>query len=625
MTAFDALFVPAPVREAVSGRSWLEALLEVERALAAAGATVGVVPQAAADAIADACADADAFRWEELLGQGHAVGNPVEPLVRALRARVGVEHEAFVHLGATSQDVLDSAAMLVARESLAHVLGHVDAVAAACAGLGRDHRETPMAARTLLQQAVPTTFGLVAAGWLVALLDARERLAELAGSGLAVQLGGAAGTLAALGEDGPRVVDELARELDLTVPTLPWHTNRVRIAELGAALATAAGVCGKIGLDVVLLSQTEVAEVREASGGGSSTMPQKRNPVRATLARACARLAAAHASVLQETLVQEHERAAGAWHAEWAALCGALAYAGGAAAAAAESLAGLHVDAQRMRVNLDAGGGLVLAERIALRARGDDGEGGRARARGRGRGGAVVPRGAPGRLSQPPGSRRARRAARPDDLPRLGGRARRPRARAVRRGAGTGDRAMTLHHVVDGDPGAPTVVLASSLGATHAMWEPQTGPLRERFRVVRCDRRGHGRSPAVPGPTTIDDLGRDLVELLDALELERVSFCGLSLGGLEGMWLALHAPERVDRLVLACTSSSFAPRETWTERAATVRDEGLESIADATMGRWFSASFRDAEPAVVTRFREMLVSTPPRATSRAATCSPTPI
>ncbi len=366
MTAFDALFVPAPVREAVSGRSWLEALLEVERALAAAGATVGVVPQAAADAIAAACADADAFRWEELLGQGHAVGNPVEPLVRALRARVGVEHEAFVHFGATSQDVLDSAAMLVARESLAHVLGHVDAVAAACAGLGRDHRKAPMAARTLLQQAVPTTFGLVAAGWLVAVLDARERLAELAGAGLAVQLGGAAGTLAALGEDGPRVVDELARELDLTVPTLPWHTNRVRIAEVGSALATAAGVCGKIGLDVVLLSQTEVAEVREASGGGSSTMPQKRNPVQATLARACARLAAAHASVLQETLVQEHERAAGAWHAEWVALCGALAYAGGAAAAAAESLAGLQVDAQRMRVNLDAGGGLVLAERIAL-------------------------------------------------------------------------------------------------------------------------------------------------------------------------------------------------------------------------------------------------------------------
>jgi 3-oxoadipate enol-lactonase len=142
------------------------------------------------------------------------------------------------------------------------------------------------------------------------------------------------------------------------------------------------------------------------------------------------------------------------------------------------------------------------------------------------------------------------------------------------------------------------------------MWEPQVPALAERFHVVRCDRRGHGASPVVPGPTTIDDLGRDLLGLLDALGLERVSFCGLSLGGLEGMWLALDAPERLDRLVLACTTSSFAPPETWVERAATVREGGVEAIADATMGRWFSASFRDAQPAVVTRFREMLVSTP---------------
>ena len=366
MTAFDALFVPADVREAVSGRSWLDAILEFERALAAAGASVGVVPGAASEAIADACFDQDSFRWGELVDQGHAVGNPVEPLVRALRARVGDDHERFVHLGATSQDALDTAAMLVARVAGSHVLGYLESAAATGAALAREHRDTPMAARTLLQQAVPTTFGLVAAGWLVALLDARERLAQLVDTGLAVQIGGAAGTLAGLGERGPQIVEELARELGLAVPTLPWHTNRVRVAELGAALATAAGVCGKIGLDVVLLSQTEVAEVREAAAGGSSTMPQKRNPVRATLARACARLTAGHASVLQEALVQEHERAAGAWHAEWEALCGALAYAGGAAAAAEESLTGLEVDADRMRGNLNAGGGLVVAERIAL-------------------------------------------------------------------------------------------------------------------------------------------------------------------------------------------------------------------------------------------------------------------
>ena len=364
MTAFDPLFVPADVREAVSGRSWLEAMLEVESALARSSARVGTLPVAAAEAIAEAC-DPAAFTWEELLEQGRAVGNPVEPLVRALRARVGGEHERFVHLGATSQDVLDSAAMLVVRDALARVLAHLESAAGASAALARTHRSTPMAARTLLQQAVPTTFGLVAAGWLVALLDVRTRLAGLTRTGLAVQLGGAAGTLAALGDEGLQTAEELARELDLPLPTLPWHTNRVRVAELGGALAIAAGACGKVALDVVLLSQTEVAEVREGAGGGSSTMPQKRNPVRATLARACARLAAGHAGVLQEALEAEHERAAGAWHAEWIALCGALAFAGGPAAATAASLTDLHVDAARMRANLDAGGGVVLAERVA--------------------------------------------------------------------------------------------------------------------------------------------------------------------------------------------------------------------------------------------------------------------
>jgi 3-carboxy-cis,cis-muconate cycloisomerase len=365
VTAFDALFVPAELRLAVSGRSWLEAMLEMERALAAAGAAAGLVPGASAEAIGSACSDADAYSWDGLLDDGRAVGNPVEPLVRALRARVGEEHERFVHLGATSQDVLDTAAMLVARNAVALVLAHVDTAADACAALAREHRSTPMAARTLLQQAVPTTFGLVAAGWLGSLLDARARLADVGESGLAVQLGGAAGTLSTLGDDGVRVVDALAHELELAVPTLPWHTNRVRVTELGTALATLAGVCGKIGLDVVLLSQTEVDEVREARGGGSSAMPQKRNPVKATLARSCGALAGAHASVLQHSLVQEHQRAAGAWHAEWEALCGVLGFTGGAAAAVAESLGGLEVDAARMRVNLDATGGLVLAERVA--------------------------------------------------------------------------------------------------------------------------------------------------------------------------------------------------------------------------------------------------------------------
>ena len=237
------------------------------------------------------CAEPDAFGWDELIDQGHAVGNPVEPLVRALRARVGDEHEQFVHFGATSQDILDTAAMLVARECIAHILGDVDRAAERAQRSRGAHRDTPMAGRTLLQQAVPTTFGLMAAGWLVGLLDARRRLRDLAEAGLAVQLGGAAGTLSALGEDGTRVVDELARSTrSAPEPTVPWHTNRVRVAELGAALGTAGRRdCGKIALDVVLLSQTEVGEVRERAGGGLVGDAAEAEPGWCDLARACAR------------------------------------------------------------------------------------------------------------------------------------------------------------------------------------------------------------------------------------------------------------------------------------------------------------------------------------------------
>ncbi len=233
MSTFAPLFVPDELREAVSGRAWLEAMLDAERALARAGALAGVVPAPAAAAIAEACAG-DGYDWEQLLREGRRTGNPAEPLVRALVARVGEETARWVHLGATSQDVMDTAAMLVTRRALDLVLAELDRVTSACAALARSHRDTPMAGRTLLQQAVPTTFGLKAAGWLVAVLDARARLAQLRNGALAAQLGGAVGTLAALGEHGLEIARLYARELDLAEPTLPWHTNRVRIAELGA-------------------------------------------------------------------------------------------------------------------------------------------------------------------------------------------------------------------------------------------------------------------------------------------------------------------------------------------------------------------------------------------------------
>jgi 3-carboxy-cis,cis-muconate cycloisomerase len=371
LTTFEPIFVPEPLREAVSDAAWVDAMVEVERALATAGFKAGVIPAAAGALIAEACRDG-MFEPAALAEEGRAAGNPAEPLVRALRSRVAGQAADYVHFGATSQDIVDSAAMLVAKRALELVDRELAAVEALCAGLARRHRETPMAARTLLQQAVPTTFGFKAAGWLVGVHTARVRLAGLA-TALPAELGGAAGTLAALGDDALEVLRLFADELGLAEPLLPWHTNRLVVAELGSALAGAAGACAKIGVDVALLAQTEVGEVAEADPGASSAMPQKRNPVGAVLAGACARRVRGYASVLAESVVVEHERAIGAWHAEWGALSGALAYTGGAAAAMRRSLDGLTVDTDQMRANLDLTGGRLLSERLAYLLAGDMG------------------------------------------------------------------------------------------------------------------------------------------------------------------------------------------------------------------------------------------------------------
>ncbi len=363
---FDAVLARGRVREAVSDRAWLQAMLDVEAALARAQARVGLLPAEHAEAVTRACR-ADAFDLGAIGAAAAASGNPVVPLVRALTAALPGPAAGAVHNGATSQDVLDSAAMLVAHRALGPLLADLEAAATAAAGLAEAHRGTIMAGRTLLQQALPVTFGLKAAGWLVGLDEAAQRLTELRRTRLAVQLGGAAGTLASLGPAGGEVLAALADELGLAEPVLPWHTVRTRVAELAGALGTAAGVAGKVARDVTLLAQTEVAEVRErglAGRGGSSTLPHKRNPVAAVAALACAEQAPGLVATLLGAMVQEHERAAGAWHAEWRPLGDLLRATGSAAAWLRDCLERLEVDPERMRHNLDATGGLLLAERV---------------------------------------------------------------------------------------------------------------------------------------------------------------------------------------------------------------------------------------------------------------------
>jgi 3-carboxy-cis,cis-muconate cycloisomerase len=332
---FRPIFVPDELREAVSARAWVQAMLDAERALAIASGVAGV---------AEHC-DVALYDSNALAREGRAPGNPVEPLVRALRERSGV---AEVHRGATSQDILDTAAMLVARTVRETTAQELESAAAACARLAEEHRATVMPARTLLQQAVPTTFGLKAAGWLVALLDARDRLRAWTP---VAQLGGAAGTLALLGDGGPSVLAAYARELDLEEPPLAWHATRGPVLELVAACRALADACGKVSLDLVLLAQTEVGEIHFPDGA-SSTMPHKRNPVVAVLARACALRVRALAATF--TADHEHERAAGAWHAEWEALSDVLALSGAAAYHVRRALDELRVDAERMREDLRA-------------------------------------------------------------------------------------------------------------------------------------------------------------------------------------------------------------------------------------------------------------------------------
>jgi len=345
---FDGTFARGGAAAAVSDDAWFRALLEAEAALAGAAATVGLVPTTAADAVIAACADPGRLDLATVVAKAADAGNPVPPLVRALQDAVGERDAVAVHVGATSQDVLDTALVLLARNAIAAIDGDLVTASAAAARLASAHRDDVVMGRTLMQQALPTTLGLKAAGWLGGLDGARLRLAEVVAS-LPVQYGGAAGTLAASGGSGVAVRTAFAAELGLADTPAPWHTVRLPIADLAGVLGATAGVLATVAVDIVLMAQTEVGEVSEGGArGGSSAMPHKHNPVAAISARACARRAPGLVATLFAAMEQEHERAAGAWHSEWPTLTALLTTVGSAAAWLAESLDGLRPDTARM-------------------------------------------------------------------------------------------------------------------------------------------------------------------------------------------------------------------------------------------------------------------------------------
>jgi len=342
-------------------------MLRFEAALGRAGARAGIIPSDAASAIAEACR-VELFDLEALERDALHAGTLAIPLVQQLIAHASVAARPYVHWGATSQDAIDTALVLQMREALSVLVGDLVDAGDALAGLAESHRLSVMPGRTLLQQAVPITFGLKAARWLGAVSRQVTALRALRRDALVLQFGGAAGTLAALGKHGQQVAELLAAELALPLPDLPWHAERDRPARVVAALGVTAGIIAKIAHDLVLMAQTEVAEVAEgiASGKGtSSAMPQKRNPVDATNAIAAARLAIGAVPVVLSAMAQEHERGAGGWQTEWTVIPDAFRHTMRAAVHLRCALVALDVHADRMRVNLEAASGAVMAESLS--------------------------------------------------------------------------------------------------------------------------------------------------------------------------------------------------------------------------------------------------------------------
>jgi len=368
---FDNLFTAPQIEALLSDEALIEAMLRFESALAATQADLGLVPQKAASVIGDCCT-VQFFDVNELLRSAERDGNPAIPLVKAIGKQVAaIDPEAtkYVHMGATSQDVIDTGLMLCTKKALELVIADLAGIEKRLINLVERQRRTFLPGRTLLQHARPISLGLKAAGWLDGIARGRRMLQQDAATSLAVQFGGAVGSLAASGPKGLEILDGLARKLDLATPEVPWHTQRDRIGRLGMDLALVGTGLAKIAQDVVLLMQTEVAELAEdlgSGGGGSSTLPHKQNPIAPTKILANAKRIPALAGALLTSIVHEHERSPGGWHAEWVVFPEIIGAVGGSAAHALELVSGLRIDPERMRGNIDLTNGLIFAENISM-------------------------------------------------------------------------------------------------------------------------------------------------------------------------------------------------------------------------------------------------------------------
>ena len=371
MALLDPLFGFAAMNEVFSDAARLQRMLDFEAALARAEARCGVIPNAAAEAIASKC-KAELIDADALAAATVESANPAIPLVKQLTALVAKDNPdaaQFVHWGATSQDANDTGLVLQIREALKILEANLSSLCNGLAELAQKHRSTPVAGRTLMQQALPTTFGVKVAAWLDGMNRHRDRFAGTRKCALVIQFGGAVGTLSALRDKGLQVAEALAAELHLALPAMPWHTQRDRIAEIATTLGLCTGSLGKMARDISLHMQTEIAEVSEPASdgrGGSSSMPHKCNPISAAIVLSAATRVPGLVGTMLSAMVQEDERGLGNWHAEWETLPEVFRLTAGALHQMAAIVPHLEVDAARMRRNLGATQGLIFAEAVTM-------------------------------------------------------------------------------------------------------------------------------------------------------------------------------------------------------------------------------------------------------------------
>ncbi len=634
MRLIECLATTPALAEVFSDESVLRAMLDFEAALARAEARVGIIPKDAADTIT-ALAKPGSFDTPALATAAFRAGTPAIPLVKALTDQVrktNAEAARFVHWGATSQDVMDSAISLLLKRAEPILIGDLIRLERALKAVSERHKDSVMVGRTLLQSAPPITFGLKAAGWLGSVSRGRHRLQDGIDNAAMLQFGGASGTLASLGDHGASVIEALSVELGLKAPAAgPWHTQRDQVAALICACGVLTGSLGKMARDVSLLMQNEVGEASEPGSegrGGSSTMPNKRNPTACSLALAAAYRVPGLVASFLSAMVQEHERGVGGLQAEWPVVAAVVQLTGVAITSMAELAEGLSVDTEKMRVNILQTNGLIFAERAMMLLGPKLGrdvahkilEGAARKSVKEGRNLAAVLAEIPEvtahlsvadlkeleRPEQYLGSAEAFRKAvltqpdpnrttttRSNDLPF-----------ATVRNA-------RMFYRLQGNAGRPVLILSHSIGTDHSMWDLQVADLLPHFQILRYDTRGHGASDAPAGEYSIEMLAGDILGLTDALGIPHFAFCGLSLGGAIGQWVAAHAPQRVTHLVLANTSPQFVPRSNWESRIAAVRKDGMSAIVDLAMSRLFLPDTLAKENPHAASIRSVLLGTDP--------------